>query len=361
MVGAFLNKGSRRKGDSVNNSLKYNFGTRASTFGPGKRIVNISSTVNLLCSSEQTMSLFTSCIDGKTEWNSVNKNFKYFKILSLNITFLPRQVLVTDNLDPLYMLVNYDGNRTPHFRVQDNVKIIPNVFFRPRTYSFKIANVDDFKRGWYTESSMAAYDNVLIQMQSPDNPKKFFIRFDVRMVCRGPTSPPEETKLIKMKDEEESLSYDEERVEVRKDNEVRDLVEDINRDLQQQNSLGCATNHYVVIPESRKTDVTQSVAQVILGCLGIHSLKEMIIKKIKIENRIIFDEEDCEVNEIKEDEEKESSKEGPPSGADVKENLVPKNGNISLGSYHNLEIIFENKEKETKKIKVTSESFVEPK
>jgi hypothetical protein len=354
--------GNGRRDNSVNKVIKYNFGTKSSTFGPGRRVINISSTVSVNCSSEQTISLFTSCIDGKSEWNAVNKNFKYFKVLSLNITFLPRQIFVTETSDPLYMLVNYDGTRTPHLRVQDNVKIIPNVFFRTRTYSYKMANVDDFKRGWYTESSMASYDNVLVQLHSPDNPKKFSIRFDVRMVCRGPTSPQEETKLLKVEeeDEEKSLSdYDE--YEARKDNEVKEWVEDFNDCLQQNKGLGCATNQFMVIPESRKTEITQSVAQVILGRLGIHSLKDMKILKIEIDDEVLIQDGDCVIQNEENKNDNKNLKEGPPSREDVKENLVQKNVLISLGSYHTLEIIFETREKEIKKLKVTSESFDEPK
>lgn len=354
--------GNGRRDNSVNKIIKYNFGTKSSTFGPGRRVINISSTVNLNCSTEQTMSLFTSCIDGKTEWNAVNKNFKYFKVLSLNITFLPRQIFLTDNADPLYMLVNYDGTRTPHLRVQDNVKVIPNVFFKTRTYTYKMANVDDFKRGWYTESSMASYDNVLIQMHSPDNTKKFYIRFDVRMVCRGPTSPQEETKVLKIEEEDDEKSLtDNEEIEVRKDNEVKDWVEDFNESLKINEGLGCATNHFMVIPESRKTEVTQSVAQVILGRLGIHSLKDMKILKIEVDDEVLIEDGDCVLQNEEKEKEGKNSKEGPPSREDVNQNLVQKKKYLSFGSYHTLEITFETKEKEIKKIKVTSESLNEPK
>jgi hypothetical protein len=220
--------------------------------------------------------LYTGCIEGKIEWNSVSQNFKYFKIINLNITFLPRQVFVNESLAPLYMLVNYDGTRTPHIRVQDNVKIIPNNFFKYRTYTYKMANLNTFKRGWYTSQELENFNNVLIQLYAPGNNKKFYMRIDVSMVCRGPTSPAERTivkKYTNTLDKSLNSSLTSEQQD-RKDNDVSDDEENENKNKNKEIfGSSRATNLFEVIPEIKDSNMQQRVTQVGLDRL----LKAMAI------------------------------------------------------------------------------------
>jgi len=292
----------RKNNVNINNkfygtpSLKFNYNVGTSTFGPGSRFVNISSTVNLDCSSEQLVNMFSGCIDGKTEWVSVSNNFKYFKVIKLNITFLPRQIFVTDSLAPLYLLVNYDGARTPHIRVQDNVKIIPNNFFKYRTYSYKMANVNAFKRGWYTSQEMENFNNVLIQLFAPDNNKKFYIRFDVSMVCRGPTSPSENTivRTISNSLENSLNSSQTSEQEDRKDREASHDKENNNKNIKNNNKnennkkgSSCATNLFEVIPEfNDNLQNKQRVTQV-----SLDRLLQLYLLNLKINNKLKNNEE----------------------------------------------------------------------
>jgi len=192
-------KKNKQKSKTNNKRFKYNNFrinryqqmTRPSTYGPGSYRFCVTKLISGSLESQVFFLGYLDILKDNPELERVSKDFKYFKLLNISVTFYPRNYPVESNQTPCYFLVNYDGYTTPNLRLQDNVKVIPPFLTRNKMFKYKIPSIHGttmLLNAWCTISDFGNFDEILLQFHAPGNSTGWYIRVDFNIICRGPTS-----------------------------------------------------------------------------------------------------------------------------------------------------------------------------
>jgi hypothetical protein len=174
--------------------VRYNTMTRPSTFGPGTYEIAVTKIFRGTLENEVTIGMYTDVLAVNPEFARVEKDFKYFKILGVVVTFEPRNYPVSTNQSPAYMILNYDGARTKNLRLQDSTKVIPTYFVKVKQFKFRIPKINTYGgvlNGWYNSSDLGYVSDLMLQIHAPNNTSEWTFKVDVIIVLKGPTSENE--------------------------------------------------------------------------------------------------------------------------------------------------------------------------
>lgn len=187
----------RRRRRTQFNIVRYPLSTMPNSFGPGRRKLVVTKYTNGPLTPEVTQNLYYDYLRLNPELEKIQSEFKYAKIKGFSISFFPRNLPVEGNQVPAYLMVNYDGTRTAHMRLQDNVKIIPPYLTRTRTYNFNIPAINSnggiLNKWVLTGGGLSIYDAILIQLDAPGNTTSWNFRVDIILTLKGPTTSTAET------------------------------------------------------------------------------------------------------------------------------------------------------------------------
>lgn len=134
---------------------------------------------------------------------------------------MPRNIPTSSNQDPLYINVNYKAGDIEQPSIQDNTRVVFPYLIRPRILKYRVpyVSIDGVVlNAWLSKLDLlTGAENIVFSFSAPGNTSEWRVRFELGVVCRGPTQPqdgmvklgtqkPEE---IKEKDEEDKKEIDE--------------------------------------------------------------------------------------------------------------------------------------------------------
>jgi len=185
--------------------VTYNNRTQPSTFGPGSYYISITKLVSGTLNAETQIRIWNDVLDNNVEFERVKDDFKYFKMNGVAVTFHPRNLPITGNQKPLYMIMNYDGKLTNNLRLQDSAKVIPSYLPRRKVYKFNIPSINSVAGvmdKWTNKSDLATWRDLILQLHAPDNTTDWNFRVDVLIIMRGPTVAESTSKISEITTEE---------------------------------------------------------------------------------------------------------------------------------------------------------------
>lgn len=199
------NKTNKYKRKNKFKLVSYNNRTQPSTFGPGSYYISVTKLVSGTLNTETEIRIWNDVLDNNVEFERVKDDFKYFKMNGVAVTFHPRNLPISGNQKPLYMIMNYDGQLTKNLRLQDSAKVIPAYLPRSKVYKFNIPAINSVAgvmNKWTNKSDLATWRDLILQLHAPDNTTEWNFRVDVLITMRGPTVTESSNRISEITTEE---------------------------------------------------------------------------------------------------------------------------------------------------------------
>jgi len=178
---------------------RYPNSQKPATFGPGNYFIAASKFYNGRIDSQITFNLATDIIQNNPELDRVRSEFKYMKLCGITITFYPRNIFESNNSEPAFFLINWDGATTENIRLQDNTKTVPSFLTRTKIFKFNIPRYNTYGgmlNGWFGTSELTGFQFILFQFFSASNTTKWMFKVDAMIHFKGPTNVTAKQEII---------------------------------------------------------------------------------------------------------------------------------------------------------------------
>lgn len=255
--------------------VDYPFSTRFSTFGPGTYALRVTKLFTGRLDVQQEINVYNDILATNPELGRVSNDFKYFKVNGIFVTFSARNISDVGNLTPAYMMFNLDGQVTENVRLQDNVKTIPPLLLKDKTFKFKLPKLNVYGgllSEWFKFENLSAFADLVFQLYAPSNTSNWYIRFDIAITLKGPTNISAK-EVVNFEDliEKKRLDNIEHKIDKRNDEkmlkeyEQADHIDMRNKmsalrskiDLVKSSSYGYDGEYEKVLPASKMTEQFQ--------------------------------------------------------------------------------------------------------